>query len=57
MKPKKAKGSNKPPRDNFYLPDATILAITRECYEVEDADYGALIETLAGTGARESQIR
>jgi hypothetical protein len=54
LKPLKAKGSNAPPRDNYYLPDATILAIVRESY-VEDADFGALIETLAGTGVRESQ--
>jgi hypothetical protein len=54
LKPLKAKTGNAPPRDNYYLPDATILAITREC-TVEDADFGALIETLAGTGARESQ--
>jgi integrase len=50
----KAKGSNAPPRDNYYLPDAAILAVVRECY-VEDSDFGALIETLAGTGVRESQ--
>jgi hypothetical protein len=54
LKPLKAKGSKNPPRDNYYLPDATLLAIVRECY-VEDADFGALIETLAGTGVRESQ--
>ena len=54
LKPLKAKGSNAPPRDNYYLPDATILAIVRECY-AEDADFGALIEVLAGTGVRESQ--
>ncbi|MET4179471.1 hypothetical protein ABIB94_001563 [Bradyrhizobium sp. JR7.2] len=54
LKPQKAKGSNAPPRDNYYLPDGTILAIVRECY-VEDADFGALIDTLAGTGVRESQ--
>ncbi|MET4152003.1 site-specific integrase [Bradyrhizobium barranii] len=54
LKPLKAKGSNAPPRDNYYLPDGTILAIVRECY-VEDADFGALIDTLAGTGVRESQ--
>ena len=52
LKPLKAKGSNAPPRDNYYLPDATILAIVRECY-VEDADFGALIDMLAGTGVRE----
>ena len=54
MKQKKAKGGNAPPRDNYYRPDATILAIVRECY-VEDADFGALIDVLAGTGVRESQ--
>ena len=54
LKPLKAKGSNAPPRDNYYLPDATILAVVRECY-VEDADFGALIDVLAGTGVRESQ--
>ena len=54
LKPLKAKGSNAPPRDNYYLPDATILAVVREC-TVEDADFGALIEVLAGTGVRESQ--
>jgi integrase len=54
LKPLKAKGSNAPPRDNYYLPDATILAVVRECY-VEDAEFGALIEVLAGTGVRESQ--
>lgn len=54
LKPLKKKGSNNPPRDNYYLPDATILAIVRECY-VEDADFGALIDVLAGTGTRESQ--
>ena len=52
LKPLKAKGSNAPPRDNYYLPDATILAIVRECY-VEDVDFGALIDVLAGTGVRE----
>jgi len=29
LKPLKAKGSNAPPRDNYYLPDATILAVVR----------------------------
>jgi integrase len=52
---KPMKGGNHPPRDNYYLPDAVILAIVRECY-VEDADFGALVDTLAGTGARESQV-
>jgi integrase len=54
LKPLKAKGSNAPPRDNYYLPDATILAVVRECY-VEGDDFGALIDVLAGTGVRESQ--
>ena len=54
LKPLKAKGSNAPPRDNYYLPDATILAIVRECY-IEDSDFGALIDVLAGTGVRELQ--
>ncbi|MBR0746185.1 hypothetical protein JQ582_19830 [Bradyrhizobium japonicum] len=56
LKPLKAKGSNAPPRDNYYRPDAVIIAIIRECYAVETTDYAALIETLAGTGARESQV-
>src|SRR5258706_4633952 len=55
LKPLRAKGSNNPPRDNYYLPDPTILAILRECY-VEGAEFGALIDTLAGTGVRESQV-
>jgi integrase len=55
LKPAKAKGHNAPPRDHFYLPDGTILAIVRECY-AEDAELGALIEVLAGTGVRESQV-
>jgi integrase len=54
LKPLKAKGSNAPPRDNYYLQDATIRAIVRECY-AEGDDFGALIDTLAGTGTRESQ--
>jgi integrase len=54
LKPLKAKGHNAPPRDNYYLPDATILAIVRECH-VEEVDFGALIDVLAGTGVRESQ--
>jgi hypothetical protein len=53
LKPLRAKGSNNP-RDNYYLPDASILAIVRECY-VEGAEFGALIEVLAVTGTRESQ--
>jgi integrase len=55
LKPLKAKGSNIPPRDNYYLPDVAIRAIVRECY-IEDADFGALIDTLAGCGVRESQV-
>jgi hypothetical protein len=55
LKPLKAKGSNNPPRENYYLQDGTILAIVRECY-IEDADFGALIDVLAGTGVRESQV-
>ena len=56
LRPLKAKGGNNPPRDNYYLPDAAVLAIVRECH-VEDADFGALIEVLAGTGVREGQVR
>jgi integrase len=41
------------PRD-YYQPDAVINAIVRESH-IEDADFGALIATLAGTGTRESQ--
>jgi integrase len=54
LKPLKAKGGSNPPRDNYYLPDATIRDIVRECY-VEDAEFGALIDVLAVTGTRESQ--
>jgi integrase len=54
LKPLKQKGSNNPPRDNYYLPDATIRAIVRECY-LEGDDFGVLIDVLAGTGTRESQ--
>jgi integrase len=54
LKPLKAKGSNAPPRDNYYLADATIRAIVRECY-IEGDDFGSLIDVLAGTGTRESQ--
>ncbi|WP_396604718.1 site-specific integrase [Bradyrhizobium sp. YCK136] len=54
LKPLKAKGGSSPPRDNYYLPDATVRDIVRECY-VEDADFGALIDVLAVTGTRESQ--
>jgi integrase len=54
LRPRKVKGNNAPPRDNYYVSDQIVLAIVRECY-VEGADFGALIETLAGTGTRESQ--
>ncbi len=55
LKPLKAKGHNNPPRDNYYLADGTILAVVQECY-AEDTDFGALIDVLAGTGVRESQV-
>jgi integrase len=55
LKPLKAKGGNAPPRDNYYLPDAAIREIVRECY-VEDTEFGALIDVLAVTGTRESQV-
>jgi integrase len=48
-------GGNHPPRDNFNLPAATIHTIVRECY-VDDAEFGALIDVLANTGSRESQV-
>lgn len=51
LKLKKAKGANNPPRDNYYLTPETILAVMRETY-ASDAELGALIETLAGTGMR-----
>jgi integrase len=54
LKPRKVKGNNAPPRDHFYLPDAVINAIARES-RLEGEDFGALIETLAATGTRESQ--
>lgn len=54
LKPLKQKGSNNPPRDNYYLPDVTIRALVRECY-LEGDDFGVLIDVLAGTGTRESQ--
>jgi integrase len=54
LRPLKVKGSNNPPRDNYYQADASIRAIVRECY-VEGDDFGALIDVLAGTGTRESQ--
>ena len=52
---KAKKGANQPSRDNYYLPDTVILAIVGECY-IEDADFGALIDTLATSGARELQV-
>ncbi|MFK4727121.1 hypothetical protein ABIE89_008221 [Bradyrhizobium niftali] len=55
LKPLKPKGSKNPPRENYYLPDASILGIVRECYAAEGVDFGALIDVLAGTGTRESQ--
>jgi integrase len=55
LKPLKAKGNSNPPRDNYYLTDAVILTIVRECY-AESADFGALFDTLAVTGVRESQV-
>jgi hypothetical protein len=57
LRPLKLKGGALPPRDNYYLPDVTILKIIGECHVVEKADYAAMIETMAGTGARESQVR
>jgi integrase len=59
LKPLKAKGGNAPPRDNYYLPDAVIRDIVRECYVEGRAradDFGALIDVLAVTGTRESQV-
>ncbi len=43
------------PRDNYFLPDAAILAVIRESYADGD-DFGTLIDVMAGTGARESQL-
>jgi integrase len=40
---------------NVILPDKTVSAVVRTAYEV-DRDLGVFIETLAGTGARESQV-
>jgi integrase len=54
LKPLKAKVGSNPPRDNYYLADATIRAIVAACY-AEDAEFGALIDVLAMTGTRESQ--
>ncbi|MHC2530587.1 site-specific integrase [Bradyrhizobium diazoefficiens] len=52
---KPIKGGNVPPRDNYFLPDVTIRDVVRESY-VEDAEFGALIDVLAVTGSRESQV-
>lgn len=54
LKPRKIRGNNAPPRDNYYLADQVILAVVRECH-VEGDEFGALIEVLAATGTRESQ--
>lgn len=40
---------------NVILPDQTVTALVRGSYE-DSHDYGVLIETLAETGARESQV-
>jgi integrase len=40
---------------NVILPDETVCAVVRTSYEV-DHQLGLWIETLAGTGARESQV-
>jgi integrase len=40
---------------NVILPDATVCALVNAAYE-EDHQLGVFIETLAGTGARESQV-
>ncbi|UPJ29269.1 hypothetical protein [Bradyrhizobium sp. CW1] len=40
---------------NVILPDHTVAALVRASYD-EDADYGLLIDVLAETGARESQV-
>jgi len=56
-RPQAAEGQrhNAPPRDNYYLPDATILAIVRECH-VEEVDFGALIDVLAGTECARAKL-
>ncbi|UFX45437.1 hypothetical protein HAP47_0001510 [Bradyrhizobium sp. 41S5] len=51
----KPKGSSLPPRDHYHLSDATLLNIVHECYR-DDPDFGALVEVLVGTGARQSQV-
>ncbi|MGZ3362474.1 MAG: site-specific integrase [Xanthobacteraceae bacterium] len=40
---------------NVILPDATVCTVVRTSYEV-DHELGVFIETLAATGARESQL-
>jgi integrase len=55
LKALKAKGGNQPPRTHYYLPDNVILAIVREAY-ADDDNFGALIDTMSQTGARESQV-
>ncbi|MCK1718309.1 tyrosine-type recombinase/integrase [Bradyrhizobium sp. 141] len=40
---------------NVILPDQTVKALVEASY-VEDTDFGLLIEVLAETGARESQV-
>lgn len=40
---------------NVILSDAQIAAVVRACY-VDDQAFGTLIETLAATGSRESQV-
>jgi integrase len=40
---------------NTILPDATVGEIVRGAYD-DDHRFGAFVETLAGTGARESQV-
>jgi integrase len=40
---------------NVILPDSKVLAIVAEAYR-ESAEFGLLIETAAGTGARYSQL-
>ncbi len=40
---------------NIILPDETVSGIVRGAYD-DDRRFGVFIETLAGTGARESQV-
>lgn len=51
---RKPEDENDEPR-NIILPDATVTAVVRGCYE-EDHDFGLIIDVLAETGARESQL-